>query len=123
VTEVDAVPPVVADVLPRETPEVDDFSADDLDVGHDDDQAGEGVADDVDEEPPSRSPPPVVRTRSKGYKPGTRLVETKKAVRDDEPPWWASNDPMVWDENQQRLRTTRGTSVPSSERIIGRDCW
>lgn len=73
-----------------------------------------GAADDIDEIPPYRARPTL-----SSYKPGTRQDESKgKNVVSGERPWWASDDPQVWQDNQERLRTRRGPHIASADRII-----
>lgn len=73
------------------------------------------IDDDVEQIPPYRQPPASV-LRPRGYKPGTRVSEKKASLACGERPWWASDDPKVWADNQERMRA-RGKS--ETRNIIG----
>jgi hypothetical protein len=54
----------------------------------------------LDEIPLYRPPAPARRS----YKPGTRQAEPTGADTGT-PPWWASEDPRVWQQHTDRLKT------------------
>jgi hypothetical protein len=96
---------------------MDDFAAGDTEFVHDEDDAAEAVAADVDDEEDFDAPP-VRRSSFTAFKRLRQAAPAQKTVI-GEPPWWASTDPEVFAAGQQAaIERGRRIKVPGQDNVI-----